>query len=66
VLGLTRRHPRERVLTAITPAHAHQHFRYQTIRQRVERTPTSPAPVLASDDPTIRPMTQYTLEDFVR
>ena len=39
VLGLTRRHPRERVLAAVTEAHAHQHFRYQTIRQLVERTP---------------------------
>jgi transposase len=66
VLGLTRRHPRERVLAAITEAHAHQHFRYQTIRQLVERTPVRPTPVLATDDPAIRPMTQYTLEDFIR
>jgi transposase len=27
VLGLTRRHPRERILAALTEAHAHQHFR---------------------------------------
>ena len=66
VLGLTRRHPRERVLAAITHAHAHQHFRYQTIRQLVERSPAPPSPALASDDPTIRPMIQYTLEDFLR
>lgn len=66
VLGLTRRHPRERVLAAITCAHAQQHFRYQTIRQLLERTPAPPAPTLASDDPAIRPMTQYTLEDFLR
>jgi transposase len=66
VLGLTRRHPRERVLTAITEAHARQHFRYQTIRQLVERTPPRPRPALATDDPAIRPMTQYTLEDFLR
>ena len=26
VLGLTRKHPRERVLAAVTEAHAHQHF----------------------------------------
>ena len=57
---------RERVLSAITHAHAQQHFRYQTIRQLVERTPPPPSPTLASDDPTIRPMTQYTLEDFLR
>ena len=66
VLSLTRRHPRERVLAAITEAHAHQHFRYQTIRQLVERMPTRPTPTLATDDPAIRPMTQYTLEDFLR
>ena len=66
VLGLTRRHPRERVLAAVTEAHAHQHFRYQTIRQLVERTPVRPTPTLATDDPAIRPMTQYTLEDFLR
>jgi hypothetical protein len=66
VLGLTRRHPRERVLAAAAEAHAHHHFRYQTIRQLVERTPTRPAPPLSTDDPAIRPMTQYTLEDFLR
>jgi hypothetical protein len=65
VLSLTRRHPRERVLAAITEAHAHQHFRYQTIRQLVERTPARPRPTLRTDDPAIRPMTQYTLEDFL-
>ena len=65
VLSLTRRHPRERVLAAITEAHAHQHFRYQTIRQLVERTPARPAPTLVTEDPAIRPMTQYTLEDFL-
>ena len=66
VLGLTRRHPRERVLAAVTEAHAHQHVRYQTIRQLVERTPARPTPTLATEDPAIRPMTQYTLEDFLR
>ena len=66
VLGLTRRDPRERVLAAVTEAHTHQHFRYQTIRQLVERTPVRPTPALAIDDPAIRPMTQYTLEDFLR
>jgi hypothetical protein len=66
VLGLTRRHPRERVLAAVTEAHAHQQFRYQTIRQLVERTPAPPAPTLLSEDPAIRPMSQYTLEEFLR
>jgi hypothetical protein len=66
VLGLTRRHSRERVLAAVTEAHARQHFRYHTIRQLVERVPARPAPTLATTDPAIRPMTQYTLEDFLR
>jgi transposase len=66
VLGLTRRHPRERVLAAVAEAHAHQHFRYQTIRQLVERTPARPMTTLVTEDPAIRPMTQYTLEDFLR
>ena len=66
VLGLTRRYPRERVLAAVAQAHTHQHFRYQTIRQLVERTPARSAPALVTDDPAIRPMTQYTLEDFLR
>jgi transposase len=65
VLGLIRKHPRERVLAAVAEAHAHQHFRYQTIRQLVERTPARPRPALRTDDPAIRPMTQYTLEDFL-
>jgi Mu transposase, C-terminal domain len=66
VLGLTRRHPRERVLAAVSEAHTRQHFRYQTIRQLVERTPTQSAPTLRTEDPAIRPMTQYTLEDFLQ
>jgi hypothetical protein len=66
VLGLTRPHQRERVLTAITEAHARQNFRYQTIRQLAERTPPRPRPAFATDDPAIRPMTRYTLEDRLR
>lgn len=65
VLALTRKHPREQVLVAIAEAHARQHFRYQTIRQLVERRPSRPRPSLRTDDPAIRPMTQYTLEDFL-
>jgi hypothetical protein len=66
VLGLTRRHPRERILAAVTEAHTRQHSRYHTIRRLVERTPATPGPTLVTDDPAIRPMTQYTLEDFLR
>ncbi len=66
VLGLTRRCSRERVLAVVTEAHARQHFRYHTTRQLVERVPARPAATLATTDRAIRPMTQYTLEDFLR
>ena len=66
VLGLTRKHPRERILAAVRQAHALQHFRYQTIRRLAETAPATAAPTLVADDPAIRPMTQYTLEDFLR
>jgi transposase len=66
VLELTRKHPRERVLAAVAEAHARHHFRYQTIRHLVERSPVRPLPALTTDDPTIRPMTQYSLEDLFR
>jgi transposase len=66
VLSLTRRHPRERVLDAVREAHAQQHFRYQTIRRLAERRPAPATVVLVTEDPVIRPMTQYTLEDFLR
>ena len=66
VLGLTRRHPRERVLAAVTEALARHHFRYHTIRQLVERTPPAPPLPLTTSDPAIRPLSQYTLEDFLR
>ena len=55
-----------RVLDAVREAHAQHHFRYQTIRRLAERRPVPAAAVLVDDDPAIRPMTQYTLEDFLR
>jgi hypothetical protein len=54
------------VLAAVAEAHTRHHFRYQTIRQMVERAPAQPTTTLRSEDPAIRPMTQYTLEDFLR
>jgi len=66
VLQLTRRFPRERLLAAVRTAHAHQQFRYQTIRRLVEAAPLPAVPVLLADDPAIRSMTQYTLEAFLR
>ena len=41
----------------MTDSHGHQ--------ARRAWTPARPAPTLRSDDPAIRPMTQYTLEDFL-
>jgi hypothetical protein len=52
------------VLAAVADAHARQHFRYRTIRQLVERVAAPTRPTLTTDDPAIRPMTQYTLEDL--
>lgn len=66
VLHLTRRFPRERLLAAVRTAQARQQFRYQTIRRLVEAAPPPARPVHRSDDPTIRSMTQYALEDFLR
>lgn len=66
VLHLTRRHARERVLAAVRTAHAHQQYRYATIRRLAEATPGPARPALSADDPAIRPMTQYALEDFLR
>jgi hypothetical protein len=65
VLQLTRRLPRERLLAAAETAHAQQQYRYRTIRRLAEATPPAPAAVLIADDPAIRPMTQYALEDFL-
>jgi transposase len=65
VLRLTRTHPRERLLAAVEVALTHQQFRYQTIRRLTEATPAAPRPPLVTDDPAIRPMTQYTLEHFL-
>lgn len=65
VLRLTRAHPRERVLAAVSTALAQQHFRYQTIRTLTEAAPVAPLPPLVSADPAIRPMTQYTLDHFL-
>lgn len=65
VLGLTRTHPRERILAAVSQAHAQQHYRYQTIRRLAEARPPAVAPILTADHPAIRSMDQYTLEDFL-
>jgi len=65
VLGLTRTCPREAVLRAATTALTHRLFRYKDLA----RLATQAAPALAqptlpllADDPSIRPLTDYTLE----
>jgi transposase len=65
VLGLTRTHPREAVLRAATTALTHRLFRYKHLeRLATQAAPAPPRLPLISDDPSIRPLTAYTLEDF--
>ena len=64
VLGLTRRHPRERVLHAATLALTHQRFRYKDLARLAAAGDAPAARPLLTDDPVIRPMTDYTLELF--
>jgi hypothetical protein len=64
VIGLTRRHPRERVLHAATLALTHQRFRYKDLARLAAAGDTPAARPLLTDDPVIRPMTDYTLELF--
>ena len=65
VLGLTRRHPREAVLHAATTALTHRLFRYKHLeRLTIHAVPAQPRLPLVSDDPSIRPLTDYTLEQF--
>lgn len=65
VVGLTRTHPRERVLHAVTTALTHQCFRYKDVARLASLVPPVAARPLRTDDPSIRPMTQYRLEDFL-
>jgi hypothetical protein len=66
VLGLTRSHPRERVLAAARTATIHRQFRYKTLqrltRQYEEKAASQP---LLFEHPSIRPITDYRLEDFL-
>lgn len=65
VLGLTRTHPRERVLHAATVALTHSRFRYKELaRLAAGDGPPEPSRPLVADDPAIRPLTEYTLELF--
>lgn len=65
VLGLTRTHPRERLLHAAQRAQEHGLFRYRDLKRLTE---TAPVPtqnrVLLDEHESIRPMTDYRLEDL--
>ncbi len=66
VLGLTRQHPRERVLAAARTATAHRLFRYKDLQRLTEQhAAKSPVQLLLSEHPSIRPLTDYRLEDFL-
>jgi transposase len=65
VLGLTRRLSREAVLRAATTALTHRLFRYKHLeRLAVQAVPTQARLPLISDDASIRPLTDYTLEQL--
>jgi transposase len=65
VLGLTRKHPREAVLRAATTARTHRLFRYKHLeRLTIQSVPAQARLPLISDDPSIRPLTAYTLEQL--
>jgi transposase len=65
VLGLTRKHPREAVLRAATTALTHRLFRYKHLeRLTIQSAPAQARLPLTSDDPSIRPLTAYTLEQL--
>jgi hypothetical protein len=66
VLRLTRRHPREQLLHAAGQALEHRLFRYKDLqRLTAAALPADPARALTQEHESIRPMTQYRLEDLL-
>ncbi len=66
VLGLTRLHPRERVLAAARTATIHRQFRYKALQRLTQQyAARSISQPLLSEHPSIRPITDYRLEDFL-
>ena len=63
-LGLTRKHPRERVLRAARLALEHRQFRFKALRRLAENAPDPAQRSLLEDHPSIRPMTQYSLKEL--
>jgi hypothetical protein len=65
VLGLTRKHPRERVLWAARLGVENRLFRYKDLCRLAQQQANRPTQLsLLEDHPSIRPMTHYRLEDF--
>jgi transposase len=65
VLGLTRKHPREAVLRAATTALTHRLFRYKHLeRLAMQAAPAQARLPLTTDDPSIRSLTAYALEQL--
>ena len=66
VLALTRSYPRERVLAAAQTATTHRLFRYKDLQRLTQQyTAKSISPPLLFEHPSIRPITDYRLEDFL-
>jgi hypothetical protein len=66
VLSLTRTHPRERVLHAAQRATVHRLFRYRDLKRLTEAAPLPKTDLaLTHEHESIRPMTDYRLEDLV-
>jgi transposase len=65
VLALTRVHSRERIVRAARLAEQHQLFRYKDFRRLAEQAAvTERAAELLSEHPSIRPLSEYRLEDI--
>jgi hypothetical protein len=65
VLALTRIHPRERVLAVARTATSHRLFRYKDLRRLTEQhAARSGSLPLTDEDPSIRPLTEYRLENL--
>lgn len=65
VVELTRKHPRERLLKAASVAAEHRCFRYQDLKRLVENAAAqAPEQPLIDTDPSIRPMSNYRLEEL--
>lgn len=65
VLGLTRKFPREVVVRAAATALTHRLFRYKHLERLAAQARPAQTPLpLITEDPIIRPLTAYTVEDL--